>query len=308
MRAAVRRRPACAVLVDVPDFNLRMAARLKRLGIPVVYYVSPMLWAWRSGRIRQIARDVDTMLCILPFEEAYYRERGVEARYVGSPVLEAVPPPAPATQFRRELGVQVEAPTLAMLPGSRPSEVARLLPTLARAAKLLKSEKPDLQILVPVAPGLSPSDFEETFRKAGVEVILIAGQAPQVVGASDVAVVASGTATLEAGLMNRPVVVVYRVSSLTYWIGRALIRLPYFSLLNLLAQRKLVPELIQDQMTPVRIAAEVRRLWSGPEREALLGGLSEVRGRLGSPGAAKRAAEAVWAHLHAEGCYAPPPL
>lgn len=296
-RAAARRRPACAILVDVPDFNLRLAARLKRLGIPVIYYVSPMIWAWRGSRIHQIARDVDAMLCILPFEEGYYRERGVTARYVGSPVLEGIPEPGPAARFRRALGLPEEAATLAVLPGSRPGEVRRLLPTLARAAAMVARNHPGLSTVVPVAPGLERAQFEEAFAAAGARVHLIDGRAPEVVGASDVAVVASGTATLEAGLMERPVVVVYRVSPLNYWIGKALLRLPYFSLLNLLAERPLVPELIQSELRPERVAQEVERLWTGADRAGLLAGLNEVRARLGPPGAAERAAEVVWDHL-----------
>ncbi|HZH03201.1 MAG TPA: lipid-A-disaccharide synthase [Myxococcaceae bacterium] len=293
VRAAGRRRPSCAVLVDVPDFNLRLAARLKRLGIPVVYYVSPMIWAWRPNRIHQIARVVDAMLCILPFEEAYYRERGVPARYVGSPVLEQVPAPAPAAHFRRALGLPESAPTLALLPGSRRGEVSRLLPDLVQAAALMRKETPGLQILVPVAPGLVRSEVEDSFTAAGVSATLLDGRAPEAVGASDVAVVASGTATLEAGLMGRPLVVVYRIAPTSYWIAKRLVRLPAFSLVNLLAGKPLVPELLQDEVTPGRIVKEVRALWEGPAREAVVEGLGQLRASLGSPGAAARAADEV---------------
>ncbi|MBN1210211.1 MAG: lipid-A-disaccharide synthase [Myxococcaceae bacterium] len=292
--AAAERRPACAILVDIPDFNLRLAAKLKTLGVPVAYYVSPMIWAWRRGRVKVIRRLVDRMLCILPFEEAFYRDSGVDARYVGSPVVEQIPAPASAAAFRQRLGLAVEAPTLALLPGSRMSEIRRLLPTLVRAAKQLAAERPGLQIVVPVAPTIPREEVTSRFEGSGLSPRLIDGRAPEVVGASDAAIVASGTAVLEAGLMQRPLVVVYRVSLITYLVGRLMLKVAHVALVNLLAGRRLVPELLQGEMTPERIAAEVRRVWDpGPPREEMLRGLEEVRGRLGGPGAAERAAEAV---------------
>lgn len=299
-RAAERRRPACAILVDIPDFNLRMARHMKRLGIPVAYYVSPMIWAWRRGRVKQIARDVDRMLCILPFEEAFYREHGVAAKYVGSPVVEQVPAPREAGEFRAALGLDPARPTVALLPGSRRSEIARILPAMVKTAEALAQERAGLQIVVPVAPGIPRALVAEQFAGSTVQPVLIEGRAPEAVGASDVAIVASGTAVLEAGLMRRPLVVVYRVSTLTYWIGRLLLKVAHVALVNLLARRRLVPELLQHQMSPSRIAAEVRRLWSGPDREAVLAGLEEVRASLGPAGAAERAATEVLSLLPAE--------
>lgn len=292
--AAAERRPACAILVDIPDFNLRLAAKLKALGIPVAYYVSPMIWAWRRGRVKTIRKRVDRMLCILPFEEAFYRDSGVDARYVGSPVVEQVPSPASTTTFRQRLGLSVEAPTLALLPGSRMSEIRRLLPTMVSAAKKLSAERPGLQIVVPVAPTIPREEITSRFQGSGLSPRLVEGRAPEVVGASDAAIVASGTAVLEAGLMQRPLVVVYRVSLITYLVGRLMLKVAHVALVNLLAGRRLVPELLQGDMTPERIATEVRRVWDpGPPREEMLRGLEEVRGRLGGPGAAERAAEAV---------------
>lgn len=292
--AAAERRPACAILVDIPDFNLRLAARLKALGIPVAYYVSPMIWAWRRGRVKTIRKRIDRMLCILPFEEAFYRDSGVDARYVGSPVVEQVPSPASTTTFRQRLGLPMEAPTLALLPGSRMSEIRRLLPAMVRAAKQLSTERPGLQIVVPVAPTIPREEITSRFEGSGLSPRLVDGRAPEVVGASDAAIVASGTAVLEAGLMQRPLVVVYRVSLITYLVGRLMLKVAHVALVNLLAGRRLVPELLQGDMTPERIAAEIRRVWDpGPPREEMLRGLEEVRGRLGGPGAAERAAEAV---------------
>lgn len=292
--AAAERRPACAILVDIPDFNLRLAAKLKALGVPVAYYVSPMIWAWRRGRVKTIHKLVDRMLCILPFEEAFYRDSGVDARYVGSPVVEQVPAPSSAADFRQRLGLSVEAPTLALLPGSRMSEIRRLLPDMVNAAKQLAAERPGLQIVVPVAPTIAREEITSRFEGSGLSPRLIDGRAPEAVGASDAAIVASGTAVLEAGLMQRPLVVVYRVSLITYLVGRLMLKVAHVALVNLLANRRLVPELLQGDMTPERIASEVRRVWEpGAPREEMLRGLEEVRGRLGGPGAAERAAEAV---------------
>ncbi|OJT18007.1 lipid-A-disaccharide synthase [Archangium sp. Cb G35] len=293
-RAAAERRPVCAILVDIPDFNLRLAARLKKLGIPVAYYVSPMIWAWRRGRVKTIAKLVDRMLCILPFEEDFYREAGVAARYVGSPVVEQVPSPASATAFRQKLGLPAETPTLALLPGSRMSEIRRILPSMVGAAKQLVSERPGLQVVVPVAPTIPREEILSRFQGSGVQPVLVEGRAPEVVGASDAAIVASGTAALEAGLMQRPMVVVYRVSLVTYLVGRMMLKVAHVALVNLLAGRRVVPELLQGDMTPERIAGEIRRLWvPGTPREEMLQGLEEVRTRLGEHGAAGRAAESV---------------
>ncbi|NVJ05850.1 lipid-A-disaccharide synthase [Myxococcus sp. AM001] len=292
--ASAERKPDVAILVDIPDFNLRLAKKLKALGVPVAYYVSPMIWAWRRGRVRTIKRLVDRMLCILPFEEDFYREAGVSARYVGSPVVEQVPAPDTATAFRERLGLVKDAPTLALLPGSRMGEIRRLLPDMVAAAKRLSAERPGLQVVVPVAPTIDRTEITSRFEGSGVTPILVEGRAPEVVGASDAAVVASGTAVLEAGLMQRPLVVVYRVSLITYWVGRLMLKVAFVSLINLLAGRRVVPELLQGEMTPERIAEEVRRVWiPGAPREEMLQGLAEMRGRLGETGAATRAAETV---------------
>ena len=296
-RAAEERRPALAILVDIPDFNLRMAKKLKRMGVPVIYYISPMVWAWRAGRVRAIARTVDRMLCILPFEEGFYRGSGVDAVYVGSPVLEQVPAPASAESFRQQLGLQASVPTLALLPGSRLSEISRILPDMVRTAVLMTKKHPGLQVVVPLAPSVPRALIESYFLHSGVAPVLLEGRAAEVVGASDGAIVASGTAALEAGLMQRPFVVVYRVSLLTYWMGRLLLKVAHVALVNLLAGRRIVPELLQGDFTPERVAAALEHVWTGPARTTLLEGLEEVRHSLGPRGAAQRGAEEVLALL-----------
>ena len=295
-RACARRRPDCALLVDVPDFNLRLARALKRLGVKVAYYVSPKFWAWRPGRVHQVGARVDRMLCILPFEVPFYRRAGVPAEYVGNPVVEQVPVAEPVEAMRRRLGLRIApgAAAVALLPGSRMSEIRRIAPALAEAGAALRARRPGLELLVPVATSIPEEVARAAFAAVPGGVTLVAGRAPEVVGASDAAVVASGTAVLEAGLMERPLVVVYRVAPLTGLLGRMLLRVKHVSLVNLLAGREVVPELLQGDFTAARVVAEVERLLgSAADRERMLAGLREVRASLGGPGAAARAAGAV---------------
>lgn len=290
-RAARQRQPACALLVDVPDFNLRLAKRLNRLRIPVAAYVAPMVWAWRSGRARTIARRYDRLFCILPFEEAVLRAHGVNAVYVGHPLLDQLPPPNESTSFRQTLGLDAARPVIAVLPGSRRSEIARILPTLADVCRRLVAQNPALQVAVPIAPGIERHRVELHF--SGLKPLLVDGRAAEVVGASDVAIVASGTATLEAALMRRPLVAVYRLNPLTYWVARLLVRLEFFSLVNLLAKRRLIPELLQRDLTPSKVIAALEPLWAGSARDACMQGLDQLRYGLGSPGAAERVATGI---------------
>lgn len=286
IEAAVKmRKPRVALLVDVPDFNLRLAKRLKKLGIPVVYFIAPMAWAWREGRTKQLKELVHTLACILPFEEKFFRDRGVNASYVGNPTLEQLPKPAPPAHFRAALGLE-DVPTLAVLPGSRRGELKRLGATIAQSTKRFLEAHPGTQVVIPVAPGLESDFVEAPFREAGVPVKLIAGRAPEVVGASDLALVTSGTATLEAGLMRRPLVCVYRTSPLNMFIGRLLVKLPFFCLVNLLAEKHVVPELLQDDANVDRIVTELEQLRAGPARDTCLQGLDEVRAKLEGAGTA----------------------
>jgi len=293
-REAERRRPRVALLVDLPDFNLRLATRLKRLGIRVVYYISPTIWAWRRGRARQIARVVDRMLCILPFEPKAYQGTGVRAEFVGHPFAER-PPPLPAAAYRAALGLDPGRTTVAVVPGSRRSEIGRLFPPMLEAAERIRARHPDAQFVVPLAPTLSRADLAPYLAAhAGLAVTVVDGRADEVVGASDAALVKSGTSTLEAGLMLRPMVVVYKLSWLSYLVARLLVRLSWFSLVNLLAGRQVVPELLQGGATPERMAEELEAvLADGPARQAQLDGLREVRATLGEPGAPERVARVI---------------
>jgi len=293
-RAAEARRPAVALLVDSPDFNLRLAKHLKRLGVKVVYYVSPMIWAWRSGRARKIAKVVDRMLCILPFEERFYEGTGVSARFVGHPFAERALP-GDAASYRLALGLSAGRTIVALLPGSRRSEIDRILPPMLEAAERIRVLHPDVQFVVPVAPTLSEAMLRPALSlHPGLDVRLVAGRADESVGASDAALVKSGTSTLETALMNRPMVVVYKMAWISYWVARLLVRMSHFALVNILAGRTVVPELLQQEASPERMASEIERLLSDPgARRAQLDGLLEVRRSLGEAGAARRVAEEI---------------
>jgi lipid-A-disaccharide synthase len=292
--AAAARRPLVALLVDSPDFNLRLAKHLKALGVKVIYYVSPMIWAWRRGRARKIARVVDRMLCILPFEERFYEGTGVSARFVGHPFAERGLP-GDAAGYRRALGLPEGRTVVALLPGSRRSEIDRIFPPMLEAAERIRTLHPDVQFVVPVAPTLPEEALRPALaRHATLDVRLVAGRADEAVGASDAALVKSGTSTLETALMNRPMVVVYKLAWLSYWLGRLLVRMSHFALVNILAGRTVVPELLQQEASPERMAAEIERLLTDRgARRAQLDGLAEVRRSLGEPGAARRVAEEI---------------
>jgi lipid-A-disaccharide synthase len=306
--AAAERRPDVALLVDSPDLNLRMARRLKKLGIPVVYFVAPMVWAWRKGRIPFVARFVDRLLVILPFEEAIWREGGVDARYVGHPLLDDVPdvPRGPGgavdrAALRADLGLDPEATTVAVLPGSRRMEVRRCLPRMLDGLREAAAahEKP-VQAVIPVAPTIDAAWLKTAAGDAAVhlDLHLVPGRAREVLEACDAAVVASGTAALEAALAERPMVVVYRVSWTTWWAGRLLVRTPFVSLPNLLAGRAVVPELLQSGMHPAAIADSLAAILPGGRgRDAMLDGLAGIRAGLGEAGAAGRVADEVLARL-----------
>jgi lipid-A-disaccharide synthase len=290
--------PRAAVLVDYPDFNLRLARELHRRGIPVVYFVSPQIWAWRKGRIRGIRETVAKMLVIFPFEEALYRDAGVPVTFVGHPLVDLVGPVEGRADFLRGLGVSPGQDVVAVLPGSRPQEIAHNLPGLAGAVALLHARRPDLQFLLPVAPSIDPAQLAPALR--GLPVRLVADGARPVLAACRAAIVASGTATVEAALLGAPMVVVYRLSALTHFLGRRLIQVPHVAMVNLIAGHRAVPELIQGEFTPERVAGEVMALLpDGPRRTAMLEDLAGVRRRLGSGGASLRAAREVHAFLQA---------
>lgn len=299
IHAAIVRRPAVAVLMDMPDFNLRLAKRLKRAGIPVVYYISPQVWAWRQGRVKQIAERVDQMLVILPFEKAFYQQHGVPVRFVGHPLVEQLPSHPDQTEARQRLGVPVAgSPVLALLPGSRRKEVGRHLPVMLEALKTLRQRYPSLRALVPIATTIPRSAIEQMVRQANVEVQLVPSNATDVLSAADAAVVCSGTSTLQAALLSRPMVIVYRVSWLTYQILRRLVKVAHIGLVNLIAGRRLVPELVQNDLTPEALAREIGGYLDNPERRAQLGdAFASIRAQLGHGDVANEVAQVVAEYL-----------
>ena len=290
-RAIAAERPALAVLIDFPDVNLRLAEHLHRHGVPVVYFVSPQLWAWKKRRIRRVQRFVDRMLVIFPFEEPFYRERGVAAEFVGHPLADLAAPEVTREAFARQHGLDASKPWLALLPGSRQREVHLNLPTMLEAAKILGDT---YQYLVPVAPTLPPEMVPSILAaQGGIKPVLV-NDARAALHHARGSMVASGTATVEAALLGNPFVVVYRLSKLSYAIARRFVTVPHVAMANLIAGRRVVPELIQAEFTAADVVAALRpQLADGPARTEAMAGLREIRERLhtqGAEGAVDRAA------------------
>ena len=274
-----RRRPDVAVLIDFPDWNLRLARELHRRGIPVVYYVSPQLWAWRRGRIRQVQKYVREMLVIFPFEREFYLKHGVEAEFVGHPLSELAPPTITRDNFAARWGLDASKQWIALLPGSRRKELRLNLPAIVGAAQRLGAE---FEYVMPVASTLDAGWVREQVALCGGEInIHLCDDARAALLHSRVGVVASGTATVEAALIGIPFVMVYRLAGLTWTLGRHLVKLPHYGMVNLVAGRRVVPELIQDGFTPETVEREVRRLLpDGEPRREMLAALDEVRQKL----------------------------
>jgi lipid-A-disaccharide synthase len=290
--AAREKRPDVFVAVDFPDFNFRLMAAVRRLGVPVVYYISPQLWAWRPGRMQTMKRHVRRVLVIFPFEESIYREAGVEAQFVGHPLVDLARAAQSRESFLREQGLAPDAPTVALLPGSRRNELERIVPTMVDALPLIRERVPRVQFTVACAPGLGEDHFVPFRTIPGL--VLVHGRTDDVIASSDVAVTASGTATVQCALHERPMVVVYRLSPLTYLLGKPFVKVDTYAMPNLVARRRIVPELIQEGFTAQRVAEETASFLTDPQRHALTReALRQVREQLGSPGASSRAAQAV---------------
>jgi lipid-A-disaccharide synthase len=290
-----KRRPRLAVLIDFPDFNLRLAKHLKKRGIRVVYFVSPQVWAWRKSRLKQLKARIDKMLCIFDFEEAIYRRAGIPVEYVGHPLVDLARPHLTREQFFAEIGLEPSTATVALLPGSREKEVSHILPTMLEAANQL-SLTHKAQFVVAVAPTPDTQWLEKALleRYAGKAVVRTATHATSdALEHCEVAIIASGTATLEAALRARPMVVVYRVSPLTWLLGSALVNVPFYSMVNILAGKQVVPELIQSDFTAAKVAGRVEYLLDHPQaREEMAQELRALQDRLGPGGAIGRAADA----------------
>lgn len=291
-RSLETERPDLVVLIDYPGFNLSLAKAAKKKGVKVFYYISPKVWAWRKGRIKTIRRVVDRMALIFPFEEEIFRDAGVRATFVGHPLLDEIEIAGTADEIRCDLGLAEEKRTVALLPGSRESEVRALLPGMVGAAKILTARfGSGIQFVLPMAYTLSPEWIEGIAVSSGVPIRLVAGRTHEVLSAADAAIVASGTATLETALLVKPMVIVYKVSPLTFFLGKRVVRVKHIGLANIVAGRTVVPELIQQDFTAERVADEVTRILVDQNvRDTMIRELSEIRARLGNPGAARRAA------------------
>jgi lipid-A-disaccharide synthase len=290
-RSLDEEKPDLAILIDYPDFNIPLARAAKKRGVKVFYFISPQVWAWRKGRIRSIRKCVDHMAAIFPFEEALYRDAGVQATFVGHPLLDSVKRKYSREEALRTLGLEDRITTVAILPGSRESEVTRLLPVMMGAAEILKQEFVPIQFVLPLADTLKADLVEGIAKGFSVRVHVVRDSIYDVLGISDAAIVTSGTATVETALMETPMVVIYRVSGFTYFIGRLLVDVDHIAMANIIAGKTIVPELIQDDATPERIAKEIARILTNEvERADMKRELKKVRERMGEPGAAKRAA------------------
>ncbi len=286
--------PDVFVPIDFWGFNYRLAQAMRKRGVPVVYYISPQLWASRPWRMRSMREIASRVLVIFPFEEAIYRKAGVPVEFVGHPLVELTRAATSRQQFLEARGLTADAPTVAILPGSRVNEVSRILPDLAAAAAIIRAKLPDAQFLVARAPNLPDALFEPLRRAQLPRMLIVDGDTDTVLASSDVTLTASGTATVQAALHDTPMVIVYRVSPLTYALGRRLLTVDTFGMVNLIAGRRIVPELIQHDFTPEAVAREALSMLTDPGRAARIrDGLREVRHKLGSAGASHRAAKSI---------------
>jgi lipid-A-disaccharide synthase len=293
-----RRKPKLAILTDFPGFHLHLSRALKRLGVRNVYFVCPQFWAWRPRRVNLVRRRFERGLCIFPFEVDFYTKHGVKVDWIGHPLVDQVHASVSRADFAQQHGLNAAKPIVALLPGSRPGELAQHLPVLMEAAAQLYAAAPERQFVLALASGLTPAQVEPYLR-ANVPLKIVSNGTYDALAAADVAVVSSGTATVETALIGTPMVVIYRVAPLTAAIARRLVRTPYFAMVNLIAGKKVVPELIQDSFTPQNVALEVELLLHSPEAQnEMRRELAVVRERLGPPGAIDRAADIIAAMLN----------
>jgi lipid-A-disaccharide synthase len=288
-----RREPPVAILTDFPAFHLRLSRVLRRKHVRNIYFVCPQFWAWRPWRVRLVKRRFVRGLCIFPFEEEFYRKAGVRTDWIGHPLVDAVKSPDTREIFAVRYGLDPRLPIIAVLPGSRPSELTHHMPQLVAAVAQMNSSG-QRQFVFATAPGLTPAQLKAHMGSIPPSVTIVENATYDLLGAAQVAIVSSGTATIEAALLGVPMVVVYRVAPFTAWVVRHLAHTRYFAMVNVLAGREIVPELIQDAFTPERVVHETERLLASAEaRETMCRELADVRQKLGPPGAIERAAEII---------------
>jgi lipid-A-disaccharide synthase len=296
--AAKAQQPHALVVIDYPDFNFRLMYRIKKLGIPIIYYISPQLWAWRAGRMRVMKRVVDRVLPIFPFEEPLYQREKMDVRFVGHPLIDLARAKQDRESFLRRLNLDPSRPVLALLPGSRANELDQLGPVLAQAIPLIANQVTGVQFVIARAPNLHDGHFD-VFGISAATIRIVDGETDDVLNASDAVITASGTATVQTALHGKPMVVVYKVSPMTYRLARRMTLVDTYAMVNLIAGERVVVELIQDACTAGAMANEaVRLLTDTTYRMRMIASLDEVRRRLGGPGASDRAADAVLDVIH----------
>jgi lipid-A-disaccharide synthase len=284
--------PDLVILIDYPDFNLRIAKAAHKRGIKVFYYISPQVWAWRKGRINQIKKLVNKMAVILPFEVETYRQKGFPVNYVGHPLLDLVKTKYSPQEARTKFGLKEGKTTVALLPGSRFSEVNNLLPEMLRAGEILAQHIQDIQFLLPLADTIEEKIITDIISRYALKVNIISGHTYDAISCSDLAIVASGTATLETALLGVPMIIIYKISSLTYFIVKFIVNVKNIGLANIIAGKTIVPELIQEDASGNRIAAEALDILTDAERkQEMIKELAAIRNKLGNPGAARKTAQ-----------------
>lgn len=288
-----KRKPKFALLLDYPDFNLRLAKELKKRGVKVIYYISPQLWAWRTGRVKQIKKNVEHMLVLFPFEEPFYREHGVKVDFVGHPTLDELPTFKTSAELkiqRNKFGLGDDEIVLGLMPGSRNSEIEHHLKAQLEAAALLVKRNPKIRPLLMVAPTLEREKLALAMGDVSFPIQIIKENPLDMIALADVVLVASGTATLMVGLMEKPMVIMYRMNAITAWLAKRLVtKTKFFGMVNLVMNRQVVPELFQEEANPETMAREVTKLIEIPgERARMIGDLKKVKDQLGSKGATER--------------------
>ncbi len=288
-----KRKPDVLLTIDYPGFNMRLAKLAKERGINVVYFIAPQVWAWRPGRAADVAKVTDKIACIFPFECDFYKSYGADIEFIGHPLVDTVKPSLSRKEAEELAGKRTGHPLILLMPGSREMEIQRLLPVMLDAVKILKQKRPELDFAIPRAATIAKEILEDSVRQAGLNIRLIEGHNYDVMSVADLAIVTSGTVTLEAAMCGLGCEILYKSSPVSFWIAKRVVKIPNIGLPNIVAGRQIEPELLQDDCTPENIAATALKMLE-PERFAQLQrDLQEVKEKLGEPGAVKRVAELV---------------
>lgn len=288
-----KRKPDVLLTIDYPGFNMRLARLAKERGINVVYFIAPQVWAWRPGRAADVAKVTDKIACIFPFEYDLYKSYGADIEFIGHPLVDTVKPSLSRKEAEELAGKRTGHPLILLMPGSREMEIQRLLPVMLGAAKILKQKRPELDFAIPRAATIAKEILENSIRQAGLDIRLVEGHNYDVMSVADLAIVTSGTVTLEAAMCGLGCEILYKSSPVSFWIAKRVVKIPNIGLPNIVAGRQIEPELLQDDCTPEKIAATALELLEAERFARLQRDLQEVKEKLGEPGAVKRVAELV---------------